>query len=353
MLRVAGDALYVDAVAAIDRADRRQRAALAQRASRLRRSGSASLTTIALPRPRRTCTAARAEFERREPVRGAGDVELGAVAYVSGRTTTRTTSMTARCRSWPRRSSYRYAAGRATWFLGLLAIGAGPVRRRAGDTKIRSRRSTRMGDVEQAAGAQPAGRPCTSISATTAPNGSIAGRARRARRSRVRRGSSIRCLHRQPAVVRFDEPGNGARRCRTRCWQTRASGAAKPRSPTCWRSALDADRAGPSRRRRTGADRRRSAPRTTFRTSRSRSDFRASGPRGRERPAATPESRRRPPRQRREGHRDRPSTRRSLAASRSSQLRLAQGQHRVGPTRRSRVALDRGYPRLRRRARVR
>ena len=252
MQRVAGDALYVDAVAAIDRAgtERARRRACAG-ASGLRGSRQRSSTTID-SRPRhpgsrrtraisatarsrcwRRCIKARSptsadaahEAERctERDTGGARDQELS-------RTPRRGRRGSSACLRWAK-------AGSATPRLA---------------TRKRSTPSTRMGDVEQAGAAHSLlAALCTTTSATRArawQHRLIA--LRGSLRSRARRDSSIAVLASAPCRRSERESPETALSCRTRrSRRARECGRRRARLPTRSRSARHADSLGRNRRR--------------------------------------------------------------------------------------------------------
>jgi CHAT domain-containing protein len=149
MHRVAGDSLYVDAVAAIDR-----RSGTVRQLAEAHRDYAAA---AALFNDDRFGAAAPAfvSLQTRfgdSPFSLLSSIHAGAIAYVSGRAAEATTTLTATAAA-ARKGGYAYAAGRSTWFLGLLAMGQSQF----GDAQARYEDTldtfTRMGDVEQAGAA--------------------------------------------------------------------------------------------------------------------------------------------------------------------------------------------------------
>ena len=153
MQRVAGDSLYADAVSTIDRASVSGGLQLRQLAEAHRDYAAAS----ALFNDDRFAAAAPAFASAQSrfgssPFAVMAAIHQGAIAYVGGRPAEATAILqgslaTARSRG------YAYAAGRSTWFLGLLAMAQG----RFGDARSHYEETLdafdRMGDVEQAGAA--------------------------------------------------------------------------------------------------------------------------------------------------------------------------------------------------------
>jgi tetratricopeptide (TPR) repeat protein len=152
MQRAAGDSLYADAVSAIDRASA---------------SGGSQLRELA--EGHRDYAAASALFSDDRFVAAApgfvgaialwpqsfcdpGSASQGAIAYVTGRAPEATKVLENTLAS-ARSKGYAYAAGRSTWFLGLLAMARGDF----GDARFQYEETLdlfeRMGDVEQAGAA--------------------------------------------------------------------------------------------------------------------------------------------------------------------------------------------------------
>jgi CHAT domain-containing protein len=153
MQQVAGDALYADAVAAIDRAGASGGSDLRELAEAHRDYAAAS----ALFNDDRFAAAApgfasvQSRFEG-SPFAILAALHQGAIAYVTGRSPEAAAALEGTLAA-ARTKGYSYAAGRSTWFLGLLAVGQG----RFGDGQARYEETldtfTRMGDVEQAGAA--------------------------------------------------------------------------------------------------------------------------------------------------------------------------------------------------------
>lgn len=150
MSRVTGDAIYVDAVAAIERAALNKGGALRQLAGAHRDyAAAASLFNDD------AFSAALPGFESAGTRFGDSSFALlsalqqGAIAYVNGRASDAEKILN-RTQSAAQSKGYVYAAARSTWFLGLIAVGQS----RFGDGQALYERAletfTRMGDLEQA-----------------------------------------------------------------------------------------------------------------------------------------------------------------------------------------------------------
>ena len=150
MLRVAGDALYADQVSAIDRATPEGLLILAG-AHRDYADAAAHFSddqfNTALP----GFTSARRRFGG-SPFALLAAMHEGAIAYVTGRSDTAAATLNGTLET-ARAKRYSYISGRSSWFLGLIAMGQS----RFADAQSRYEDTvdafTRMGDVEQAAGA--------------------------------------------------------------------------------------------------------------------------------------------------------------------------------------------------------
>ncbi|HEX8027818.1 MAG TPA: hypothetical protein VF491_05120, partial [Vicinamibacterales bacterium] len=148
MLRVAGDAVYSDAVSAIDRAA--SPAALLQLADAHRRYAAAAVlfSQDAYPAALQAFSASKAGFGH-SSFTVLVSLHEAAIAFILGRADDaddRLASTVATAQA----KSYRYVSGRANWFLGLLEFGRGHF----GDAEARYEESldafTQMGDIEQA-----------------------------------------------------------------------------------------------------------------------------------------------------------------------------------------------------------
>ena len=150
MLRVAGDALYADQVAAIDRATGSSLRTLA-----LAHRGYAEAAALfgedranaSLP----GFKGARAQFGN-SPFALFATMNEGAIAYVSGQNDAAAALLTSAFEA-ARARNYHYIAGRSSWFLGLIAIGQGQFGAAQSRYEDTIDAFTRMGDVEQAGGA--------------------------------------------------------------------------------------------------------------------------------------------------------------------------------------------------------
>jgi CHAT domain-containing protein len=149
LLRVAGDALYVDAVSAIDRAaspDSRRRMAQAHKAYA---AASALFSQDRFRDAAQALTNARAELHQLgSPLTTLADIQLGAIKYVEGNYSQADddlrrvqTSISAR--------NYSYASARATWFRGLIAFAEGRLAEAQSFYEDTLATFARMGDVEQ------------------------------------------------------------------------------------------------------------------------------------------------------------------------------------------------------------
>ncbi len=153
--RIAGDRLYEDTVAAIDRAQARGGDAVRTLAVAHRRYAQAAQAFAQDRFP-----AAAAGFEAALPLlRGANSpfavrarIELAAIDFVTGQTGLALSAFAASSTEAGERR-YLYAVGRSTWFLGLIAFGQGRIGEAQAAYEDTLATYTRMGDVEQAAGA--------------------------------------------------------------------------------------------------------------------------------------------------------------------------------------------------------
>ncbi len=147
MLRVAGDALYADAVTAIDRSTGDERRRLAE----AHRDYASAAALFSEDQFNASLPGFKSSRERLggSPFALLATVHEAAIAYVSGRNdeaeqTLGGTLTTARAKG------YGYVAGRSDWFRGLIAMGQS----RFGEGQARYENAidvfTRMGDVEQA-----------------------------------------------------------------------------------------------------------------------------------------------------------------------------------------------------------
>ena len=151
MLRVAGDALYRDTVAAIDRADASDRNSV--RALALaHRSYAAASALFAEDRFTDAAPGLKAAYssltKSDSPFAARAAVDLGATDYVSSNYRDALAALTA-ARTIAETKSYAYVQGRATWFEGLIAF----AQSRLGDTQAKYEDTLavfeRMGDAEQ------------------------------------------------------------------------------------------------------------------------------------------------------------------------------------------------------------
>jgi CHAT domain-containing protein/tetratricopeptide (TPR) repeat protein len=153
MQRVAGDSLYADAVAAIDRASTSGDSQLRQLAEAHRDYAAAAVLfnddRFAAAAP--GFASAQSRFGN-SAFAVLATLHQGAIAYVTGKAPEATRILEGTLTA-ARSKGYAYAAGRSTWFLGLLAVGQG----RFGDGQAHYEDTletfARMGDVEQAAAA--------------------------------------------------------------------------------------------------------------------------------------------------------------------------------------------------------
>jgi CHAT domain-containing protein len=149
MLRVAGDAMYSDAVAAIGRAasaDVKQRFAQAHAAYA---RASALFNQDSFREAMEPLANARAQLQSLgSPLSLLADVQIAAVNYVAGRHAQADNSLSATLAE-ARAHNYAYAAARATWFKGLIAFAQ--VRMAEAQILYEETLATleRMGDVEQ------------------------------------------------------------------------------------------------------------------------------------------------------------------------------------------------------------
>lgn len=154
-MRVAGDALYRDAVAAIDRAEARGSEAVNVLAGAHAQYAAAAelFTADRFSDARPGFTTARDAFAAADsPFEIRAAIELGAIAYATGNGGD-TLALLATTLPKAEARSYAFSAGRATWFQGLVAFGQG----RLGDAQDRYEATLstfeRMGDAEQIAAA--------------------------------------------------------------------------------------------------------------------------------------------------------------------------------------------------------
>jgi len=147
MQRVAGDAVYMDAVAAIDRATGASRLTLAG-AHRDYAAAAAQVNQDAYAAALNGFASARARFGNSSFAALAALNEAG-ITFIIGRADEAEPALAA-SRDASRAKGYAYAGARADWFLGLIAMGQG----RFGEGQSRYEDAldtfTRMGDVEQA-----------------------------------------------------------------------------------------------------------------------------------------------------------------------------------------------------------
>jgi len=148
MLRVAGDAVYADAVSAIERAE--SPASLKELAEAHRDYGLATalFNQDAYTEALRGFASSRVRFHDSSFAVLAALNEAG-ISFITGRAEEAERSLSA-VRDVAASKGYGYAVGRANWFLGLIAMG----RSRFADGQSRYEEAldafTRMGDVEQA-----------------------------------------------------------------------------------------------------------------------------------------------------------------------------------------------------------
>jgi CHAT domain-containing protein len=148
MLRVSGDAVYADAVAAIDSAGTPASLARLAEAHRQYAAAAALFNQDAY-------AAALTEFSSSRKGFGHSSFDVlaslheSAIAFILGRADEAGRGLNATAET-AQAKSYGYASGRANWFLGLLAVGQGNF----GDGEARYEEAldafNRMGDVEQA-----------------------------------------------------------------------------------------------------------------------------------------------------------------------------------------------------------
>jgi len=147
MQRVAGDAIYMDAVGAIDRATGASRVTLAG-AHRDYAAAAAQFNQDAYASALKGFAATRAGFDNSSFAALAALHEAG-ITFITGHADEAERPLTA-SRNLARAKGYAYADARADWFLGLIAMGQG----RLGEAQSRYEDAldtfTRMGDVEQA-----------------------------------------------------------------------------------------------------------------------------------------------------------------------------------------------------------
>ncbi|MBY0493961.1 MAG: CHAT domain-containing protein [Cyanobacteria bacterium] len=147
MQRVAGDAVYADAVAAIDRADASGRRSLAG-AHRDYAIAAAQFNQDAYVAALRGFAAVGPRLGHSSFATLAA-LHQGAITYITGRAAEAEPSLVA-TRDTASAKGYTYVSGRASWFLGLIAIGRSNFG--GGQANYEDALDTfgRMGDVEQA-----------------------------------------------------------------------------------------------------------------------------------------------------------------------------------------------------------
>lgn len=152
MSRIAGDAIYVDAVAAIDAAS--SNASALRTLATAHRDYAAALALFSDDRVAAATPAfasARAGFGA-SPFALATEVQQGAIAYASGRGNDAAAILNGTLAA-ARSKHYAYAEGRSTYFLGLLAMGQTRFDEAQAQYEATLDTFTRMGDVEQQAAA--------------------------------------------------------------------------------------------------------------------------------------------------------------------------------------------------------
>lgn len=153
MSSVAGDALYKDAVAAIDRAESSGNVVSLALAHQQFATASAIFDEDRFAAAAPGLVAARSVFDALgSPFVVLADVELAGVSYVGSRYVLADQSMTA-VSAEAASKQYRYAAGRATWFRGLIAFAQGRIADAQDYYEQTLSTFDDMGDVEQRASA--------------------------------------------------------------------------------------------------------------------------------------------------------------------------------------------------------
>lgn len=145
--RVAGDALYQDAVTAIDRAGA-TRGALAK-AHRLYSEAATMFAEDRMADAKPVFETVRRDFENASsPFSIRAAIDLGAIAYVTGRPDESVALFSAAGAA--ARNRYPFAAARCTWYQGLLAFGRGQLAETQYHYEETLATLERLGDVEQA-----------------------------------------------------------------------------------------------------------------------------------------------------------------------------------------------------------
>ncbi|MDP3717067.1 MAG: CHAT domain-containing protein [Acidobacteriota bacterium] len=153
--RVAGDRIYIDTVAAIERAQARGSGAV--RALAVAHAGYAQAARAfaedRFPAAAASFAAALPQLHAAySPFAVRARIELAAINFVTGQTGTALSAFAA-SGTEARERRYLFAAGRSTWFLGLIAFGQGRIGEAQAAYEDTLATFAQMGDVEQAAGA--------------------------------------------------------------------------------------------------------------------------------------------------------------------------------------------------------
>jgi CHAT domain-containing protein len=153
MRRVAGDAVYRDAVTAIDRATAAGQAGRLARAHQAFAAATAQFDEDRFATAAPGFTAAREEFHALgSPFSLLADVHLGATEYVAGHYAV-AEPLLAVTQAAAESKGYAYAAARSTWFRGLIAFAQSRIADAQDFYENTLATFVRMGDVEQGASA--------------------------------------------------------------------------------------------------------------------------------------------------------------------------------------------------------
>jgi CHAT domain-containing protein/tetratricopeptide (TPR) repeat protein len=153
MSRIAGDALYRDAVDAIDRAETRDESERLAKAHKTFAAASAVFDEDRFAAAAPGLTAVRTEFiALGSPFATLADVELAAINYVASRYDAADETL-ANVATLAASKNYRFAGARATWFRGLIAFAQGRIADAQDYYEQTLATFDSMGDVEQRASA--------------------------------------------------------------------------------------------------------------------------------------------------------------------------------------------------------
>jgi CHAT domain-containing protein len=153
--RVAGDNLYRDAVAAIDRSGTGDQAQALARAHAAYAAAAALFANDRFAEAGPGLAAARTQFQAAgSPFAIRPTLDLGAIAYVRSNYVNAIIGLE-EVHATATSSGYAYVAGRAKWFLGLVAFAQGRLADAQANYEDTLATFERMGDAEQVAAAHP------------------------------------------------------------------------------------------------------------------------------------------------------------------------------------------------------